>query len=189
LANKAGFGAMTLRELSQEAGLSMGGLYGYITSKDDLASMMEDMIRYVAAEIPLWFEKHGSAAQRLDAILRAHIFQSELLQAWFYFVFMESRTLSASQRLVAKTSELRWHSDVVSLIESSTRTPGLRAELVAAHCQAMIQDWHIKRWKYRQFKTSVDEFADSVSSFVQAALATGPRKFHATGDSLLEPRE
>ncbi|HJV60435.1 MAG TPA: helix-turn-helix domain-containing protein [Albitalea sp.] len=175
LANKAGFGAMTLRELSREAGLSMGGLYGYITSKDDLASMMEDMIRFVAAEIPAWFESHGNARERLDATLRAHVFQSELLHPWFYFVFMESRTLSAAQRLVAKGSEMRLHDELAALIEATGQVEGLQAELIAAHCQAMVQDWHIKRWKFKQLKTSVDQFADSISDFVRAGLTRRAR--------------
>jgi AcrR family transcriptional regulator len=172
LANKAGFGAMTLRELSQEAGLSMGGLYGYITSKDDLASMMEDMIRYVAGEIPVWFEGHGETPEdRLDAIMRALVFQAELLQPWFYFVFMESRTLSSAQKLIAKNSELDMHRALVHLIEESGEADPLRAQMAAAHIHVMIQDWHIKRWKYKQMKATVDQFADSVSRFVRGGLA------------------
>src|SRR5690606_912583 len=47
LANQAGFGAMSLRDLSHATGLSMGGLYGYLKSKDALAAMIEDIIRHV----------------------------------------------------------------------------------------------------------------------------------------------
>ena len=36
IANRSGFAAMSLRELCKESGLSMGGLYGYIKTKDDL---------------------------------------------------------------------------------------------------------------------------------------------------------
>jgi hypothetical protein len=37
---------MSLRDLCKEAGLSMGGLHGYIGTKDDLAAMIEDVVRY-----------------------------------------------------------------------------------------------------------------------------------------------
>ena len=37
LANAKGFQAMSLRDLSRETGISMGGLYAYIGSKNELA--------------------------------------------------------------------------------------------------------------------------------------------------------
>lgn len=171
LANKAGFGAMTLRDLSRETGLSMGGLYGYITSKDDLASMIEDMIRHVAGSTPVWLEGHGeSPSDRLDALIRGHVFQCELLQPWFYFVFMESRTLSPAQRQVAKSAELGMHGALTRLAANLGGADPVRAELAGAHAQTLIQDWHVKRWKYKQMKVTVDQFADSVSSLVRGGL-------------------
>src|SRR3990167_8419254 len=59
LANSVGFRAMTLRDLCRETGLSMGGLYGYIESKDQLAAMIEDTVRHVTEVLPNWF-KHVS---------------------------------------------------------------------------------------------------------------------------------
>ena len=45
LANSKGLQAMSLRDLSKETGISMGGLYAYIESKDDLASVIEGVQR------------------------------------------------------------------------------------------------------------------------------------------------
>ena len=45
LANSKGFQAMSLRDLSKETGISMGGLYAYIGSKNDLASVIEGVQR------------------------------------------------------------------------------------------------------------------------------------------------
>ena len=41
LANRRGFAAMSMRALCQEAGLSMGGLYALIQSKDDLVGLIQ----------------------------------------------------------------------------------------------------------------------------------------------------
>lgn len=41
-----GFQAMSLRDLSYESGISVGGLYSYIGSKNDLASMVEGVLRH-----------------------------------------------------------------------------------------------------------------------------------------------
>ena len=45
LANAKGFQAMSLRDLSRETGISMGGVYAYIGSKNDLASVIEGVLR------------------------------------------------------------------------------------------------------------------------------------------------
>ena len=45
LSNTHGFQGMSLRDLSKETGISMGGLYSYIGSKNDLASVIEGVQR------------------------------------------------------------------------------------------------------------------------------------------------
>ena len=180
LANQVGFGAMTLRDLSQAAGLSMGGLYGYLQSKDALAAMIEDLIRHIAQEIPSWFDRGElSAHVRLDSSLRAHVFLSELLQPWFYFVFMESRVLGAEQRKVARFAELDFQT---ALAQQLAQVPGMddrRAFLTACHLQSVAQDWYVKRWKYKAENISVDEFANSLSDLIASQLGT-PSPSHAS---------
>lgn len=162
LANKVGFAHMTLRDLCRATDLSMGGLYGYIASKDDLAAMIEDVIRFTSAAIPIWFSAQPTALDRLDSTLRGHIFISELLRPWFYFVFMESRTLSASQKTIARSSEMSFQDELSRLFVESGLSDEGNAYLRAAHCMALIQDWYVKRWKYQQQQVSVDTFANSV---------------------------
>jgi AcrR family transcriptional regulator len=170
LANKVGFGAMTLRDLSRECGLSMGGLYGYIASKDDLAAMIEDMIRYLAGEIPFWFAGRFTAPERLGATLRAHVYATELLHPWFYFVFLESRTLSDSQRQVAKAAEMAVHQGLTTLVTDAGVDDTTDAHLLAGHLIAVAQDWYVKRWKYKQAKLGVDAFADSLCALAMARI-------------------
>jgi AcrR family transcriptional regulator len=182
LANKVGFGSMTLRDLSRECGLSMGGLYGYIASKDDLAAMIEDMIRYLAGEIPFWFAGRFTPAERLGATLRAHVYISELMQPWFYFVFLESRTLSDSQRQVAKAAEMAVHQGLTTLVADAGVEGPTDAHLLAGHLIAVAQDWYVKRWKYKQAKLSVDAFADSLCALAMARIhpaGTPPRNAEA----------
>lgn len=170
LANKVGFAAMTLRDLCRETGLSMGGLYGYLSSKDDLAAIVEDVVWYVTNEIPLWFASISDPRVRLDSTLRAHLFLSELLQPWFYFVFMESRMLPSAQRMIARSSELRFQEMLARLIVEATGCNEESAKLLASHLVALVQDWHLKRWKYRQLKVGVDDFAESLSALFDMAL-------------------
>ena len=171
LANEVGFRAMNLRDLCHETGLSMGGLYGYISNKDQLAEMIEDVVRHATHEMPRLFDELVEPLDKLEALIRASIYVSEILQPWFYFVFMDSRVLQAQHRHTAKASELYVQSlfaDVIARIPG--RPPG-SADLVAAHIMATFQDWYVKRWKYRAANVTPDMFADSAVRMMRGYLS------------------
>ncbi|MBK6638660.1 MAG: TetR/AcrR family transcriptional regulator [Rhodocyclaceae bacterium] len=170
LANQRGFGAMNLRDLCRESGLSMGGLYGYLQSKDQLSAMIEDVIRYLCEQLPGWFDHISDTTDQVEAILRAHIYLSEMLHPWFFFVYLEARTVPTAQRKQAIAAELAIESHLARLLGQESRLSNAQDRLLAAHAMALIQDWHLKRWKYRREKISIDAFADSVIALVRARL-------------------
>ncbi len=170
LANEVGFRAMSLRDLCRETGLSMGGLYGYIEGKDQLAEMIEDVVRHTTTELPRMVAHLDSPRERLEGFARATIYLSEILQPWFYFVFMDSRVLNHGQRSMAKASELAAQTHIAGLIEEIKPLAGGDSMLLAAHFLSMFQDWYVKRWKYRAAKVNVDDFANSVVLLMGAHL-------------------
>ncbi|HEY1150128.1 MAG TPA: TetR/AcrR family transcriptional regulator [Pseudoduganella sp.] len=171
LANEVGFRAMTLRDLCRETGLSMGGLYGYISTKDQLAEMIEDVVRHASGAVPEWYAHVEDPLERLEAMVRGWIYLSELLQPWFYFVYMDSRALKPEQRATAKESELNVQAVLADTIRQAAPERPCNPELLAAHCLAAFQDWYVKRWKYRSSKIDVDEFAASVVAVVRNGLS------------------
>ena len=94
LANAKGFQAMSLRDLSRETGISMGGLYAYIGSKNDLASVIEGVLRHTIEQVV-----GGLSVQNLEplqcirAIVYGEIFAMEKMSPWYYFCFMELKGL------------------------------------------------------------------------------------------------
>ena len=171
LANDVGFGAMSLRDLCRETGLSMGGLYGYIDSKAQLAEMIEDVVRHATEQLPLMFAELADPLERLEAVIRASIYLSEILQPWFYFVYMDSRVLAPAQRGMAKASELHMQTQLTALFRQIEPALDGNPELFAAHLLALAQDWYVKRWKYRALKVHVDDFADGVTLVLRTCLA------------------
>lgn len=170
LANEVGFRAMSLRDLCRETGLSMGGLYGYIESKDQLAEMIEDVVRHATYEMPRMFAHIESPLERLESLVRGTIYLSEILQPWFYFVFMDSRVLNFEQRGMAKNSELSVQTHIAGILDELKPAPRGDTTLLSAHIVSMFQDWYVKRWKYRAAKVSVDDFADSICLFMRSHL-------------------
>ena len=130
--------------------------------------MIEDKVRHVTEVLPNWFKHVSPPLDQIECILRAHIYLSEILQPWLYFVFLESRALEPAQRKIAKASELGSQSNIAALIQATGKFSQEEASLLAAHCMSLIEDWSVKRWKYRATKTSVDAFAQSAVDLVRS---------------------
>ncbi len=51
ISNKKGFKSMSMRDLSQDCGLSMGALYNYFSCKDELLEMLQHQRRAITGKI------------------------------------------------------------------------------------------------------------------------------------------
>ena len=100
-----GFANMTLRQLSQETNISMGGLYAYIQNKNQLAFLIHRFLNYYA-EKALNQVDTSNPKTALENLIRTHVYISDILQPWFFFAFMESKNLSQEQKRYAIESEL-----------------------------------------------------------------------------------
>ena len=174
LAQRSGFHAMSLRELSKASGLSMGALYSYFGSKDELRGhIFRYGARFVQEVVAAEAERYEKPAERLAAAIRAHLFLSEALRPWFYFSYMEARNLPPAERRAAMENERSTEAIFSAILHQGKRRRAFRVknvELTAAVIKAMLQDWYLKRWKYGQAEVRVEAYAEFVVNFVLAAI-------------------
>jgi len=171
LANGGGFHAMSLRDLSADCGMSLGGLYAYIRNKDDLIHLIQrhgfkltqrTMLRYT-----------GSVADprdRLFVAIRTHLYLSELMRAWFYFSYMEAKNLPQQEKREAVAAELAIENILFDIIEqgiAAGQFRGVNARLSASVLKAMLQDWYLKRGKYRKQEVDVDSYAQMLREMME----------------------
>lgn len=172
VANAKGFQAMTMRDLSQASGLSMGALYDYFSGKDELLEMVQRTGREVTHRLlRQGFADETEPAARLAAAVRTHVFLSEAMRPWFFFSYMEARHLGEREKERAKASELSVEAMFAEIIAQGQAAGVFRAcdpSLVAAVIKAMVQDWYLKRWKYTKRQVGVDRYADQVVEMVMA---------------------
>jgi len=175
LANSKGFQAMSLRDLSAQTGLSMGALYAYIRSKEDLVSLIQQHGRLLVGGILRdRLAQVRDPTQRLRVAIRTHLFLSEMMQPWFYFVYMEAKNLPERERRQAVEAELSTEHLFHDIITAGQRDGGFRdidADLLAACLKAVLQDWYLKRAKYHRRQVSVDAYAAFAEDIVLSYLA------------------
>ena len=172
ISNNKGFPAMTMRDLSRETGLSMGALYAYFSSKEQLLKMLQLQGRNVTRRLleeQINNEKDPPA--KLRAAIRTHIYLSEIMQPWFYFSYMEAKNLKNGEGQKAIASELYTEKIIADILKQGKDEGAFFVpdhQLTASVIKAMLQDWYLKRWKYSKRKVSVEEYTSLVLAFVEA---------------------
>ncbi len=174
LSNEKGFQTMSLRDLSRASGLSMGALYSYFTSKDELLEMIQNQGRRLIRRIlKRQIEQVEAIDQKLRTAIRTHLYLTEVLHPWFYFAFMETKNLNKAQQKKSIEGELASEQIFVSILNKGLEQEIFSLEnplLTATVIKAMMQDWYLKRWKYRRRRISVDEYADFVIFVVESIV-------------------
>ena len=174
ISNRKGFQAMSMRDLSRETNLSMGALYSYFASKEELLAMMQTQRRTVTRRIlEECIAQESDPTARLRAAILTHLYLSEAMQPWFYFSYMEAKNLSKKEQALAVASELYTENVISDILKKGqdhgdfkTCDPQLTASLI----KAMLQDWYLKRRKYARRRITVDQYAKFVLRFVESFI-------------------
>ncbi len=174
ISNEKGFQTMSLRELSRASGLSMGALYSYFTSKDELLEMLQDQGRRLILKILASVVDNASPpAEKLRAAIRGHLYLTEVMQPWFYFSYMETKNLVKRRQKKAIEGELSTEKLFIDILEEGVACHDFQVAdsvLTASLLKAMLQDWYLKRWKYAGRRISVDQYADFLIGFMESAI-------------------
>ncbi len=184
LCNTMGFATMSLRDLSRESGLSMGAMYSYFRSKDDLLRLLQGQGRAVVQRI---LENSLAGCEnplmKLRRAIQAHLYCSEILQPWFYLSYMETRGFPKDEFYRALEAELYTEKILVDIMSEGQSVGCFRqvnADFVGAAIKSILQDWYLKRWKYSRRKVSVEDYCGFIIDFVESYLLSGEKTLGAS---------
>ena len=176
LSGRHSFDAMSLRDLSKETGISMGGLYNYIGSKEDLAHMIESFMDiHVRNTGRAFVDRIDDLQDRLETTIRVYIYMGEIFLPWYQFIFMETKSMTKRQKEMAKGMEIRDVKMFRELVEAGQAQglfdPLIDSNMVASSILVMIQNWYLKNWRFTREGVSADDYADFTVSAVNKLLA------------------
>ena len=164
---KKGFQSMSMRDLSQQTGMSLGSLYDYFKGKNDLLDIIQTQgWSIIEKDIERVEKTHETPWEKLKAVIKAHIFLSELFRPWFFFTFMEARNIAAVKSMEDHTQKML--TDILTTGEKQGVFKPGNHHLTASIIKAMQQEWYLKQWKYKKLKISVNQFADHIIGIVKA---------------------
>jgi TetR/AcrR family transcriptional regulator, cholesterol catabolism regulator len=174
ISNQKGFQAMSMRDLSRETHLSMGALYSYFSSKEELLAMLQHQRRMITKRIlQKHIQKETDPPAKLRAAVLTHLHLSEAMQPWFYFSYMEAKNLSKKEQDLAVASELYTESILAGILKEGQDLKFFvisDVQLTACVVKAMLQDWYLKRSKYARRNITVDQYAHFILQFIEAFI-------------------
>jgi len=179
IGNEKGFHAMSMRDLSEETGLSMGALYAYFKSKENLLVMLQrngrDSFQQILEQS---VTEEAGPLENLKSAIKTHLFMSEALLPRFYFTYMEGKNLNKDEKKIAVEHEMTSDGIFAKILKQGEKQQVFKPqhhELTTAVIKAMLNDWYLKRWKYAKLNVSVDEYADYLLRVVEAFCLEQPQ--------------
>jgi TetR/AcrR family transcriptional regulator, cholesterol catabolism regulator len=177
LSNRTGFHSMTLRELATASGLSMGALYTYFDSKDTLLMMI---LGEVSSAVSMTLGRPpdslaGDPVARLRWLLETHVYLTETMQPWFVFAYMEAKAFPKEGREKARRSELTTEALIADALAEGVRSKAFTlvdVELTSSLIKPLLQDWYVKRSKYRRRGVTPEHYVRAVTIFVENAIGS-----------------
>ncbi len=165
ICSQSSFHAMSLRNLSDATGISMGGLYSCIKSKYELLVMVKELVRFLSNELHFTALHIESPSERLEWFIRNNIYMTTHLQPWFFFLYVETHSLEGPDQKDSKAIELDTIDRVVEILEQGVKQGEFKVDDISSAATiffAMEQEWYMKPWKYRLRDISVDDYVGIV---------------------------
>ncbi|MGJ8662730.1 MAG: hypothetical protein ACSHWU_03720, partial [Marinicella sp.] len=157
------------------SGISMGGLYKYFSNKNQIAKMIHDaMIHMAETCLKIKKYRHQDPVFELNELLARHIYISERLKKWFYFVFMECKSLDKELMATFIASEQFMETAILERIldaNSQGLSQCTNPDFVSAMLKVMLQDWYLKSWKYTKKNMNADQYVANLLLSVYQLIA------------------
>jgi AcrR family transcriptional regulator len=174
LANEKGFAAMSMRDLSQASGLSLGALYAYFSGKEELWAMLREVGEGVTWKVMAQaLDGRTDPLDRLRTAIQTHLYLNEAMRPWFFFAYMEAKNLGPKEKEDAKRAERETEKLFARILEEGMAAGAFiqrDAGSLAGAVKALLQDWYLKPWKHAAREGGVDDYARFIMDFVEAYI-------------------
>lgn len=156
---KKGFHKTTVREIAKEFGMSMGALYDYIRTKEDILFLVCDHIhKSVSEKLQSALVGKKDARENLKNAIRDYFTIIDEIQDYSLLLYQETKSLnrtdrnyilSAEKELVAIFENIIAHGirEKIFKIDRST------AKIVAENIMVEGQMWAFRRWSIQKSYT------------------------------------
>ena len=153
---KQGYHQTTVREIAKEFGMSMGALYDYIRTKEDILFLVCDYIhRAVSSKLGGPAAGNGNALENLKVSIREYYTIIDEIQDHMLLLYQETKSLNKRARRYIYSAELELTSIFENLLnecieEESISIDKTTSRVVAHNIMVSGQMWAFRRWSIQK---------------------------------------
>ena len=173
---RKGYHPTTTREIARAAGVSIGSLYEYVQSKEDVLYLVCDAIHHeMETRLREEIGEGKAALEILEDAIRGYLQVCDKMQDSILLIYRETASLDhESQRYVLQNEEriAQIFSEILSqgVVDGSFRFEGAQALALMAHNIVVLGHmWAFRRWFLRD-KFSLDEYTRYQTSLILREL-------------------
>ncbi|MFD1852204.1 TetR/AcrR family transcriptional regulator [Oceanobacillus bengalensis] len=172
LFREKGFHRTTTREIAKASGFSIGTLYEYIRTKEDVLFLTCDAIYdRVQERVESAFNLEQPSLENLITIVRSYFYLMDEMQEEILILYQEVKSLKKETRRYVLHKE----QEMVLMLEHAILTcvpeglPKERASLIANNIFVQGHMWGFRRW-ILQRQYTLEAYIDSQLSFLRDSL-------------------
>ncbi|WCK54379.1 TetR/AcrR family transcriptional regulator [Aneurinibacillus sp. Ricciae_BoGa-3] len=172
-----GFHKTTTREISRASGFSIGTLYEYIESKEDVLYLVCDAIHHeVEAGLEAVLVETKNGADKLRAAINGFFHVMDKLQDRVLLIYQEIKSLprEAMRYVMAKEEQITSiFEEILScgMEDGSLRIQESAVKLMAHNIVVLGEMWAFRRWSLKKYY-SLEHYIDIQTSLILRELTT-----------------
>ncbi|RLG34762.1 TetR/AcrR family transcriptional regulator [Methanosarcinales archaeon] len=182
-----GFHGATVREIAEEAGLTMGSLYNYVESKEDIIYIVYDYITEILRnEVKQAIKGLSDPKQRLKVAILENLKSIHRYQDIVMFIYKESAHLdkeSLYDVLSRETEYIQLFEDLVRDYFKDVPIDEKYVRLAGDLLTYIPVIMTFRRWSLRRRFSSIEEIMQGILSFVLHGLEFVPVKSDSEGET------
>ena len=173
---KKGYHQTTVREIAKASGMSMGALYDYINTKEDILFLVCDHIHStVNNRLKSSFTDESNSLQNLKDAIRDYYTIIDEIQDYMLLLYQETKSLNKSARKYIFNAELELTSIFDKILKQCIREKTISIKnkdtsLIAHNIMVTGQMWAFRRWAISR-DISLDKYIEKQSERIIRSLS------------------
>jgi AcrR family transcriptional regulator len=167
-----GFHKTTTRQIARASGFSIGSLYEYFTSKEDILYMVcESIHAEVERGVTEAMTRATAGREALTGVIREYFKVCHRMSDFILLIYQESQSLPSQWRKRVLENELQITGlfvEVLARIAASGELPGIKEqylELAAHNIVVLGHMWTFRRW-YLARHYSLEDYINHQTAFI-----------------------